>query len=355
MRWLLAIFLFWFCASAQAEIVIGVAGPMTGTYAAFGAQMLQGVQAAVDDLNAKGGVEGDLLEIVSSDDACDNKQAEFAAQKLIDKNVSVVIGHFCSYPSLAAAQLYQRAHIPMIAPSASLPALTEAGLNIVLRLASRDNAQGRFAATRMQQDFPGGKIAVLGDGSAASGALVANFLEGFKGQPALALTFKADAGDFEGLVSHLKANGIAALYCACSASDAGVLAAKFNGAMRIYGSDALLIPQFWQSASEAGEGTLVSFAVDPQTAPEAKQVMKANKKPEAAMLASYAAVQVFANAAEIVGSKNSQAMLDFLRSGRVFPTVIGTLSFDQKGDVQQQRFVWYKWSRGSYAAESLGN
>ena len=61
--------------SALADITIGVAGPITGQYAAFGEQLKQGAEQAVADINAAGGVNGEKLVLEIGDDACDPKQA----------------------------------------------------------------------------------------------------------------------------------------------------------------------------------------------------------------------------------------------------------------------------------------
>jgi len=66
---------------ALAQIKIGSAGPMTGQYAAFGEQLRRGATMAVEDINAAGGVNGQKLQLVIGDDACDPKQATAVANK----------------------------------------------------------------------------------------------------------------------------------------------------------------------------------------------------------------------------------------------------------------------------------
>jgi branched-chain amino acid transport system substrate-binding protein len=80
-------------APARADIVIAVAGPMTGSNAAFGEQFRRGAERAVADLNAKGGVLGQTLRLVTGDDACDPKQAVSVANDLASKGVVFVAGH----------------------------------------------------------------------------------------------------------------------------------------------------------------------------------------------------------------------------------------------------------------------
>src|SRR5262249_50820504 len=82
-------------APARADITIAVAGPMTGSNAAFGEQFRRGAERAVADLNAKGGVLGQKLKLVVGDDACDPKQAVRVANDMAAKRAVFVAGHYC--------------------------------------------------------------------------------------------------------------------------------------------------------------------------------------------------------------------------------------------------------------------
>ena len=83
-------------APAFAQIKVGSAGPMTGQYAAFGEQLRRGATMAIEEINAAGGVNGQKLELVVGDDACDPKQATAVANKMVSDKVAFVAGHFCS-------------------------------------------------------------------------------------------------------------------------------------------------------------------------------------------------------------------------------------------------------------------
>jgi branched-chain amino acid transport system substrate-binding protein len=348
--------------SVQAEIIVGVVGPMSGTYAQFGEQMLHGAQLAVDDINAKGGIAGERILLEPADDECDNRKAELVAQDLISKHVNVVIGHFCSNPALAAARLYELAGIPMLAPSATLPALTEAGLWNVLRIAARNDAQADVAAQRIAEEFPTAVVAVLNDGNASHVVMANRFTTQLGKAPALAQSFKPDATDFNALISEIKNRKIDLIYFACDASDAGNIAAGLQAAgvrASLFGADSLLTDLYWEKSDDAGQGTRVTFAIDPQSAHAAKPVLAALKAAGfdagSAGVPAYAAVQLFTAAAEVAGAKNGKAIVSLLRSGKSFDTAFGALRFDGKGDVQPPRFMWYRWSNGAYAAESLSN
>ncbi|WP_404437137.1 ABC transporter substrate-binding protein [Bradyrhizobium daqingense] len=126
-----------FCAlvapSARgSEIKIAVAGPMTGSSAAFGAQMRDGAAAAVEVLNASGQLPDNAKTILSvADDACDPRQAVAVANKLTTERILLVVGHFCSSSSIPASDIYAK-----LASSrcSSTPQLTEHGLETVFRI-----------------------------------------------------------------------------------------------------------------------------------------------------------------------------------------------------------------------------
>src|ERR671911_1130574 len=113
--------------AAEAEIRIAVAGDMTGANAWFGEQYLRGTELAVEDLNAKGGVLGQSVELIVGDDACDPDQAVALARKLISDGVVFVAGHFCSHASIPASKVYEDADVLMIAPSSVNSRLTDEG------------------------------------------------------------------------------------------------------------------------------------------------------------------------------------------------------------------------------------
>ena len=90
-------------ARAHAEVLIGDASPLTGPVSWAGEQYLVGTEIAVADLNAKGGVLGEQIRLISVDDACNAEQAVAAARKLISDGVRFVVGHVCSGSAIPTA------------------------------------------------------------------------------------------------------------------------------------------------------------------------------------------------------------------------------------------------------------
>jgi branched-chain amino acid transport system substrate-binding protein len=353
---------FWAGLPARAEILLGVAGPLSGQYASLGQQMLQGAQAAVDALNAQGGIEGQSLRIISIDDACDNRRAEQVAQQFIDAGVVGVIGHYCSNPALAAGKIYDKAGIVMIAPVASLPSLTSSGLSNVLRLGARDDLQGAFAASRILEKRTNARIALLVDGTEPKRALAASFVATLGKAPALTLEFKPNTPDFTDLIAKIKSENVDVVYFACEATDAGhfsAQAAKTGLQLLRYGPDALVSDLFGQAAGAASEGLLASFPMDPQLPVQSRSVVAALKlagqSADGAALPAYAAVEVFAAGAKASHATDGRSIAAALKSGQAIDTVEGPLAFDKNGDATPLRFSWYVWSNGAYQALPEGN
>ena len=127
-----------FAGTAQAQIKMGVAGPLTGPNAAFGAQLKNGTDQAVEDINAAGGIMGQKITVSYGDDVSDPKQGVSVANKFAGDGVKFVVGHFNSGVTMPASEVYQENGILRSRPSATNPKITERKLwNIVPHLRPR--------------------------------------------------------------------------------------------------------------------------------------------------------------------------------------------------------------------------
>ncbi len=114
-----------FAGAAHADIKIGVAGPLTGPNAAFGAQLQKGAEQAVADINKAGGVLGQQFSVELGDDVSDAKQGVSVANKFVGDGVKFVIGHFNSSVSIPASEVYAENDILQITPASTNPTFTE--------------------------------------------------------------------------------------------------------------------------------------------------------------------------------------------------------------------------------------
>ena len=109
----------------------------------MGEQNKRGVEAAVDEINARGGLLGQTVRVIVGDDACDSAQAVAVANKLVHDGVVFVAGHYCSHTSIAASRVYEQRGILMISPASTNPKLTNEGGDNVFRVARPRRSAGR--------------------------------------------------------------------------------------------------------------------------------------------------------------------------------------------------------------------
>src|SRR5271166_6034083 len=124
---------------AHAQIKMGVGGPITGSDAAFGAQLKNGVEQAVSDINSGGGIMGQKIELSIGDDAGDAKQGRSVANQFIGEGVTYVVGHFNSSVTMPASEAYNEAGILEITPASTNPQITERGLPMLFRTCGLDD------------------------------------------------------------------------------------------------------------------------------------------------------------------------------------------------------------------------
>ena len=114
------------CTSTPSNVLkIGAAGPMTGDQSKMGMDLRHGVELAVEEWNARGGVLGKTIVLQVEDDQHDPKQAVAVANKFVHSGVVGVIGHWNSSASIPASGVYHQAKIVMITPASTNPRLTE--------------------------------------------------------------------------------------------------------------------------------------------------------------------------------------------------------------------------------------
>ena len=343
---------------ALADIKIGVAGPMTGQYASFGAQFRAGAEQAVEDINAAGGVNGEKLVLTVGDDACDPKQAVAVANQMAGEGVVFVAGHFCSGSSIPASAVYAEEEIIQISPGSTNPDLTDKRPGPgIFRTCGRDDQQGDVAGEFLAEHFKDKKVAFVHDKTAYGKGLADATLavyEAAGGKPALYEAYTAGEKDYSALVSKLKAENVGVLYVGGYHTEAGLMARqmKEQGMDTVLVSgDALVTDEYWAITGDAGEGTLMTFSPDPRKNDIAKPVvdklLAAGKTAEGYALYTYASVQAWAEAANAAKSTEFDAVVKALDEGK-FNTVLGELEFDDKGDVTLPGYVFYEWKDGKY-------
>ncbi len=338
--------------AAQAEIKVGIAGPLSGSALPSGEQQEIGAQKAFDHLNDEGGLLGEEIVVTSVDDACEPEQTKAAARQLVSEGVIFVVGHVCSSASLAASKIYEEAGIIMISPASTNPKVTDDGGPNVFRVIGRDDQQGAIAGDYLADKYAKSKIAILHDGQ-TYGLGLAEFTKRQLNERGVTEdifdSYAPEQTDYKSLVDKLVDAKIEVLYVGGYQGDIGIIilqAKKKIPNLKLISGDSLVSGDFTIIAGEAGVGTYFTFGPDIRLKPEAATVTAAFRdeedyEPAGFTLYSYGAVQAWAQAVQQAGSLQPDAVIDALKAGS-FDTALGKIGFDEKGDVTGlSAFVWY--------------
>ena len=338
---------------------IAIVGPITGQYASFGAQMKNGGEMAVADINAAGGVLGKKLDLSTGDDACDPKQAVAVANQMTGARAS------SSWPGIIAQARRSRRRrftpkatwcrfrrpqpIPPSPTAAPGTTSTGSAAATISRAASPANISPSHLGDK--------KIAFVHDKTAYGKGLADETKKAMNEagkQEELYEAITAGEKDYSALVSKLKQAGVDVVYFGGYHTEAGLIIRQMRdqGMQTILmGGDALITQEFWSITGDAGEGTLMTFSPDPRKNPAAAEVVKRFKdkgiEPEGYVLYTYAALQAWKQAAEKAKSVEKDDIVKALNDTE-FDTVIGKFKFNEKGDPNLPPYAVYRWSKGTY-------
>ena len=341
---------------AHAQIRLGVAGPMTGSSAAFGAQLRNGVEQAVEDINAAGGILGQRIVLSVGDDAGDPRQGVNVANKFAGDGVRFVVGHFNSGVTLPASEVYAENGAVYITPAATNPRVTERGQWNAFRTCGRDDQQGAVAGAYIAQHYRDKKIAIVHDKTTYGKGLADETQKALRAAGIREVIYEGvNTGekDFSALISKLKAAGVDLVYWGGLHTEGGLIVRQMRDQgvqAPLMSGDGIADNEFAAIAGPGAIGTLMTFPPDPRNRPEAAAIVERFRTqrrfdPQAYTLYSYAAVQIFQQAAIATNSLDPRKIAEYMRTGAVFKTVIGDISYDKKGDITRADYVTYTWRR----------
>ncbi len=350
-------------AAAAQDITIAVAGPMTGGEATFGRQMRNGAEQAIADLNAAGGVTGKQLKLEVGDDACDPKQARSVAEKFAGMKIPFVAGHYCSSSSIPASEAYNEGNVLQITPASTNPQFTERGYWNTFRVCGRDDQQGSIAGAYIAKHYKGKNIAVIHDKTTYGKGLADETKKALNQagvREKLYEAYNKGDKDFTALVSKLKVNNVDLVYVGGYHQEAGLILRQMRDQglkTVLMAGDALADKEFASITGPAAEGVLFTFGPDPRKKATAKAIVdkfKAkNIDPEGYTLYSYAAMQVWSQAANKAGTTDPKKVAAAMKNG-TWDTVLGKISFTPKGDITAIDYVVYQWDKSGNYAELPG-
>ncbi len=162
-------------AFAGDVLKLGSMSPLTGPYAADGNDIKNGTLTAIEVFKQDGGMPGyDDVTLSPQDTACDPRQAVAAANKLINDEVTGVVGAYCSSSTLPASEPLNEEDIVMLTPASTNEKVTERGLPYMFRVCGRDDDQSKVAIKFMVDYLKAKSVYLVDDKTAYSQGLADN-------------------------------------------------------------------------------------------------------------------------------------------------------------------------------------
>ena len=328
-------------------ILLGEVGSLTGSEATFGISTKNGVQMALDEVNAAGGITIDgkarKVAVRVYDDQGKPEEAANAVTRLISQDhVVAILGEVASSNSLAMAPKAQAAKVPMVSPSSTNPKVTEVG-DFIFRVCFIDPFQGTVMAKFATETLKVKNVAILKDNkSDYSLGLSQFFTETFTkvgGTIAGEEAYSKGDTDFRAQLTALKSKKPEAIYVPGYYTDVGVVArqAKELGLnVPLLGGDGWESEKLFELGGSAIDGSYFSnhYSTD-DPSPRVQNFIKGyeakyGSKPDSLGALGYDAAMVVVEALKRAGSTDGQKLRDEIAKTNAHPGVAGTISLDDK-------------------------
>jgi branched-chain amino acid transport system substrate-binding protein len=332
--------------SGDGPIKLGMLAPFSGSEAAFGDYMRNGAQLAIDEINADGGVNGQDLQLVTEDDACDATASVAAANKLVTEGVKGSVGGYCSGATLPTLPIFAEARIPMVIPAANSTALVDQGAFMI----NGTGSQQAEATVAYIKKVGAQSVVVIDDNTDYSVDLADQIVEqadGFevvkresvnpdeKDFGANVNSVLGSTPDFVVWTGYYQAGGLLINQLRAAGYDGVVLVGDGSVDAQlaaIAGADSIpnVVGTFTRTPDmlENGEAWIAAY-----------QEASGGADPGPYSMQTYEAVQVMAEAMRVAGSTDYEAVVDALNGLDGFPLLTGDLTFASDGSREGGGFV----------------
>ena len=338
-------------------IRIGGSFALTGPIPILGLDIRQGAELAIDDLNAAGGLEGFMFELVAEDGACDGTQGTNVGNKFAsDETIVAVTGGTCSGETFGLMPILQEARIPFVSPSATNPDITSPNCDVCNRVALSDALQGATDASFVFSELGLAKVAVVHDNSDYGKGVAEVFqknITGLGGEVTVFEGVQVGDTDFRAMLAKVGAGGPQAIFFGGYATEAGLIAQQMTETPglddKVFMSvDGAYTQQYLQAAGVAAEGTFISLLAGDDSDElnadfDAKYMEKFGVSPDelgAFHSQSYDSVMLIAAAIAAVASVDEsgnlvierEALISAIRSVDAFDGLTGAIECDSVGE-----------------------
>jgi branched-chain amino acid transport system substrate-binding protein len=331
------------CSKQGSSIKVGEYASLTGKEATFGQSSHKGIVMALEELNAAGGVLGQKLELLSEDNQTKAGESATVAKKLLARDkVVALLGEVSSGRSLEAAPIAQAAKVPMIAPAATNPKVTETG-DYIFRVCFIDPFQGTVMAKFAASELHAKKVAIISSVSNAySVGLTKYFRETFtEGGGEIVAEQKYSEGDkdFRAQLTAVKASGAEGVFVPGYYTESALLirqARELGLTVPFFGGDGWESEKLLEIGGDALNGCFYSTHFSPQNDdPHVAEFVKkfqarwTNEIPDAFAALGYDAAYVLVDAIKRAGTTDSAKLRDALAATKNFPGATGLTTIDE--------------------------
>jgi branched-chain amino acid transport system substrate-binding protein len=330
-------------ADSGGDIVLGHYASTTGSEATFGRSTDNGIQLAIDEINAAGGVNGKKVRVITYDDKGDSREAGTAVTRLVTRDhVAAVLGEVASSLSLVGGPVCQENGVPMVSPSSTNPAVTKVG-DMVFRVCFIDPFQGYVCAkfAREHEGLKAEKAAILYDQVAAYAVgLQEEFAKSFKqqgGKIVSTQTYQAGDQDFSAQLTAIRASGPNVIFIPGYYTDVGniaIQARKLGIKVPLLGGDGWDSAKLGEIAGESINGSFYSNHYSHQDPdPRVQEFIKKYKErfggvPDGLAALGYDAARIVCQAIGKAGSVKGADIASELAKTKDFGGVTGKISID---------------------------
>ena len=327
-----------------ASVKVGVVGPYTGSSAPFGISMREGVQLAVEEINAAGGVRGlGPIELVLEDDEGKPDVAVSAVAKVVQRDrVAAVIGPINSSNCLASMRVTQKERVPQITPVCASPAITAQGNPYIFRTTLSDSRYAASLAEFAVKTARLSRFAILHDAD-DYGTDGANVFERRLRELGIAplVREKWNRGDKDFTAQLLKvkegnADGLLTWGLAAEIALIARQARQLGITARLLGGTGLATPRFLELGGPAVEGTLVTMLFVPDLPdPRAQAFVRRyearfGRRPDTFAAQAYDSAHLLAGALAS-GGVNGPKLRDAIAKSQ-YEGITGPVVFDETGE-----------------------
>ncbi|HKZ81360.1 MAG TPA: ABC transporter substrate-binding protein [Pyrinomonadaceae bacterium] len=328
---------------SSGEIVVGYYGDLTGRTSNFGQSTKKGVEMAADELNKAGGINGRQIRILSEDDEGRPEKAATVVTKLIDQDrVIALLGEVASGNSLAAAPKAQAAHVPMISPSSTNPAVTQVG-DYIFRVCFIDPFQGEVMAKFAANTLKAKKAAIMLDFNSPYSRGLTEFFEAsftrLGGQIVNKQSYTQGDRDYKGQLTAIRSTSPDVIYVPGYYGEVGVIAKQaqqLDIRVPLLGGDGWDATQLWDLGGNALNGDFISnhYSVDDPSPAIQKFVVDYRARygtvPDALAALGYDAMRVLADSINRAGTTEGPKLRDAIAQTKNFVGVTGTINIDSQ-------------------------